>query len=47
MIRKPVVADMFYPADFDELNKLIEESFESKFGPGALPLKKVLSPLHR
>jgi AmmeMemoRadiSam system protein B len=40
MTRKPVVADMFYSADFDELNKQIESSFESKFGPGSLPLKK-------
>jgi AmmeMemoRadiSam system protein B len=40
MIRKPIVAGQFYPSDFNELNNQIEESFHSKFGPGALPIKK-------
>jgi len=40
MVRKPIVAGQFYPADFGELNAQIEDSFNSKFGPGALPIKK-------
>jgi len=37
---KPIVAGQFYAATFSELNKQIEECFNSKFGPGALPLKR-------
>ena len=40
MTRKPVVAGMFYPDDFDALSNQINDSFHSKFGPGALPTKK-------
>ena len=40
MTRKPIVAGQFYSDDFNELNTQIEESFNSKFGPGALPIKK-------
>lgn len=40
MVRRPIVAGQFYPNDFNELNTQIEESFNSKFGPGALPIKK-------
>jgi AmmeMemoRadiSam system protein B len=40
MVRKPIVSGQFYADDFDELNTQIKESFNSKFGPGALPLKK-------
>jgi MEMO1 family protein len=40
MPRKPIVAGTFYPADFDELSNQINDSFHSKFGPGALPIKK-------
>jgi len=40
MVRKPIVAGQFYPDDFDQLNNQIEEAFNSKFGPGALPIKK-------
>ncbi len=40
MPRKPIVAGMFYPSDFDGLSNQINDSFHSKFGPGALPTKK-------
>ena len=40
MVRKPIVAGMFYPEDFDGLSNQINDSFHSKFGPGALPVKK-------
>ena len=40
MPRKPIVAGMFYPDNFDELSNQINDSFHSKFGPGALPIKK-------
>jgi len=40
MSRKPIVAGMFYPGDFDGLSNQINDSFHSKFGPGALPIKK-------
>jgi len=40
MPRKPIVAGMFYPDDFEELSNQINDSFHSKFGPGALPIKK-------
>ena len=40
MTRKPVVAGMFYEPDFTGLDNQIKESFESKFGPGALPIEK-------
>ncbi len=39
-MRKPVVAGMFYADNFDELSNQINDSFHSKFGPGALPIKK-------
>jgi AmmeMemoRadiSam system protein B len=39
MVRKPIVAGQFYPGNFEELDKEINESFTSKFGPGDLPLK--------
>ena len=40
MARKPIVSGMFYSDDFDELSNQINDSFHSKFGPGALPIKK-------
>jgi len=40
MIRKPIVSGMFYADDFDKLSNQINDSFHSKFGPGALPVKK-------
>jgi len=40
MVRKPVVAYQFYEGDFGALNKQINSCFESKFGPGALPINK-------
>ena len=41
MVRKPIVAGMFYEADFGELDKQITKCFkDSKFGPGELPTKK-------
>jgi len=39
-MRKPIVAGMFYADDFDKLSNQINDSFHSKFGPGALPVKK-------
>lgn len=39
-MRKPIVAGMFYADNFDELSNQINDSFHSKFGPGALPVKK-------
>ena len=39
-IRKPIVAGQFYEEDFNNLNKQIIECFESKKGPGALPINK-------
>lgn len=39
-IRKPIVAGQFYESDFNSLNKQIIECFESKKGPGALPINK-------
>jgi len=40
MIRKPLVSGQFYPSNFQELDKEINNCFNSKFGPGALPIKK-------
>ncbi|MBW3015100.1 AmmeMemoRadiSam system protein B [Candidatus Woesearchaeota archaeon] len=40
MTRSPVVAGMFYPEDFGELDNKIRDNFEGKFGPGSLPLEK-------
>lgn len=40
MIRKAVVAGMFYEDSFDRLNKQIEDCFHSKFGPGDLPVSR-------
>jgi hypothetical protein len=41
MIRKPIVAGMFYKEHFEELDKEINYAFkEDKFGPGDLPVKK-------
>ena len=40
MTRKPIVAGSFYPASFEELDQEINKAFNSKFGPGALPIKK-------
>lgn len=37
MIRKPVVAGTFYPADENDLKEAIKESFLSKFGFGKIP----------
>lgn len=40
MIRKPVVAGMFYESDKELLKKQIEGCFYSRFGPGDLPKDK-------
>ena len=40
MPRKPVVSGQFYSDDFGELTNQINDSFHSKFGPGALPITK-------
>lgn len=37
MPRKAIVAGMFYPSTEEELLNQIEDSFNSKFGPGSLP----------
>jgi hypothetical protein len=39
-VRKPIVAGQFYEQDFQKLNKQIEDCFEGKNGPGALPSNK-------
>jgi hypothetical protein len=39
-VRKPVVAEQFYPADKDELISQIKQCFASGFGPGKLPAKR-------
>ncbi|MFH0869939.1 MAG: AmmeMemoRadiSam system protein B [archaeon] len=41
-MRKPVYAGSFYPKSSHQLSKMIEDCFNSKLGPGALPsvLKK-------
>jgi len=51
MIRKPIVAGQFYPGSFEELDKEINESFESDFGPATTPgkrtdkeIKAIISP---
>jgi len=38
--RGPVVAGSFYPADREELSRLIESCFTHKLGPGRLPKKE-------
>lgn len=40
MPRKPIVAGMFYESGFDGLDKQINACFNSKSGPGDLPVKK-------
>jgi hypothetical protein len=41
MVRKPIVAGMFYEDDFGRLDEQINKCFKnSKFGPGELPTKK-------
>jgi len=40
MVRHPIVAGQFYPDDKEELNKEIEGSFKSGFGPGLLSKKR-------
>jgi hypothetical protein len=37
MVRKPVVAGMFYEAEKEALKEQIKECFLSRFGPGKLP----------
>ncbi len=39
-MREPVVADMFYPKDFEELNAKLKESFLGKRGPAVFPAKR-------
>jgi MEMO1 family protein len=39
-VRKAIVAGQFYEKDFQKLNKQIEECFDGKNGPGALPSNK-------
>ncbi|MBR9677212.1 AmmeMemoRadiSam system protein B [Candidatus Woesearchaeota archaeon] len=40
MTRKPIVAGSFYPEDFNELDKAINNSFTQELGPGELPGKR-------
>ena len=40
MVRKPIVAGQFYPAEPNELDKMIKDCFSSKLGPGDLPINK-------
>lgn len=40
MVRKPIVAGMFYEGDKDKLDEQITECFKSKFGPSELPVSK-------
>lgn len=40
MIRKPVVAGQFYAESFQDLDKEIISCFNSKFGPGDLPVRR-------
>ncbi len=51
MIRKPIVSGQFYPGNFEELDKEINNSFESTFGPAITPgkrtnkeIKAIISP---
>jgi AmmeMemoRadiSam system protein B len=41
-MRKAAYAGFFYPKTVDSLNKLLEECFTGKLGPGALPSKPKL-----
>ena len=40
MVRKPFVAGQFYESDFDKIEKQLKKCFESKLGPGDLPITK-------
>ncbi len=40
MVRKTAVAGQFYEADFMKLDKQIEDCYNSKLGPGDLPIKR-------
>ncbi|MBR9691162.1 AmmeMemoRadiSam system protein B [Candidatus Woesearchaeota archaeon] len=41
MTRKPIAAGMFYPDNFEELDKQIHKCFtENEKGPGALPIER-------
>ncbi|MBW3003670.1 AmmeMemoRadiSam system protein B [Candidatus Woesearchaeota archaeon] len=39
-MRSPIVAGSFYPSDFGELDKSINDCFIGKLGPGSLPSKR-------
>lgn len=39
-MRRPIVSGQFYEDSFEELDKQINSCFESKFGPGALPVRR-------
>jgi AmmeMemoRadiSam system protein B len=45
MVRNPVVAGQFYPANPHELRKQIQSCFLSKFGPGKEPSKEISKKL--
>ncbi|MBN1502620.1 AmmeMemoRadiSam system protein B [Candidatus Woesearchaeota archaeon] len=40
MVREAIVAGQFYESTFDKLDKQIKECFNSKKGPGELPVKR-------
>jgi len=46
MVRENVAAGQFYPNDFGQLNKELEECFESERGPGALPVSRKDTKIH-
>ena len=39
-VREPMYEGKFYPADFNDLQNMIHECFESEKGPGDMPLNK-------
>ena len=38
-MRKAAFADLFYPKSVNALNKVLEDCFTAKLGPGAVPVK--------
>lgn len=45
-MRKAAYAGLFYPGTVGALNKILEECFTGKLGPGALPIKPRKEALH-
>ena len=40
-MRKAAFAGSFYPKSIDSLNKVLEDCFTAKLGPGAVPVKPI------